>query len=194
MCGIVVIVARPSSRPVPRGAEILAGLDRALSVRSDITAAAQQVAIVDRLLRGTSGVRALIGAPELVLGIHARLDQLDAVIEAEDHRLETVVGTDLEIGNAALIALRDAVWAVRKDRIRTAAAVEALARHDAEEATVAGYLAIQQTLSAIDRLEVRGRDSAGIHLFVWGHGLDTDDPAIAALIAGRDADPLFASG
>ena len=194
MCGIVAIVARPSSRPVPSAAEILAGLDRALSVRSDITAAAQQVATVDRLLRGTAGVRALIGAPELVLGIRARLDQLDAVIEAEDHRLETVVGADLETGNAALIALRDAVWAVRKDRIRTAAAVEALARHDAEEATVAGYLAIQQTLSAIDRLEVRGRDSAGIHLFVWGHGLDTDDPAIAALIASRDNDPLFASG
>ena len=37
---------------------------------------------------------------------------------------------------------------------------------------MAGYLAVQQALSAIDRLEVRGRDSAGLHLFVWNHGLD----------------------
>ena len=40
----------------------------------------------------------------------------------------------------------------------------------------AGYLAIQQAFSAIDRMEVRGRDSAGLHVFVWNHGLDLADP------------------
>ena len=58
----------------------------------------------------------------------------------------------------------------------------------------AGYLAIQQALSAIDRMEVRGRDSAGIHVFVWHHGLDLDDPAVAADLAARGGDPLFQSG
>ena len=50
-------------------------------------------------------------------------------------------------------------------------------RRDAGPAPLAGYLAVQQALSALDRLEVRGRDSAGVHLFVWDHGLDLDDPA-----------------
>ena len=48
-------------------------------------------------------------------------------------------------------------------------------------------------LSAIDRLEVRGRDSAGLHLFVWNHGLDESDPSVAGLVAERGADPLYQS-
>ena len=43
-------------------------------------------------------------------------------------------------------------------------------------------------------MEVRGRDSAGIHVFVWHHGLDLDDPAVAADLAERGGDPLFQSG
>ena len=43
-------------------------------------------------------------------------------------------------------------------------------------------------------MEVRGRDSAGIHVFVWHHGLDLDDPAVAADLAARGGDPLFQSG
>jgi len=46
--------------------------------------------------------------------------------------------------------------------------------------------------SAIDRLEVRGRDSAGLHVFVWGHDIETD--ALATLLVERGTDPLFQSG
>ena len=38
------------------------------------------------------------------------------------------------------------------------------------------FHAIQVALSALDRLEVRGRDSAGLHVLVTGHGLDLTDP------------------
>ncbi|MGA9279328.1 SIS domain-containing protein, partial [Ilumatobacter sp.] len=51
---------------------------------------------------------------------------------------------------------------------------------------------VQQAFSSIDRLEVRGRDSAGIHLYVWGHDIDPD--SLAALVAGRGEDPLFENG
>ena len=61
------------------------------------------------------------------------------------------------------------LWALRRDRLRTVAAVVDLAGGSAGQAALAGYLAIQQALSAIDRMEVRGRDSAGIHVFVWDH-------------------------
>ena len=78
----------------------------------------------------------------------------------------------VEETNAAIIRLRDAAWALRNDRLRTARAVEALAGRDAPVSALQGYLLVQQALSILDRLEVRGRDSAGLHLFVWDHGLD----------------------
>ena len=86
------------------------------------------------------------------------------------------------------------LWALRRDRLRTGAAVADLAGGDAGRASLAGYLSIQQALSAIDRMEVRGRDSAGIHVFVWDHDLDLADTAIAAALAERHGGALFPSG
>ena len=48
---------------------------------------------------------------------------------------------------------------------------------------------IQQALSAIDRLEVRGRDSAGLHVFVWDHGLDSPIRRSPRSLAERGARP-----
>ena len=196
MCGIVAIVSRPSQRPAPAADELLALLDRAVA-SPVLVDAATSVAEVDRLLHGAPGVQSLVGRSELIAGITARLDQIDARIATRDAELEAAVGLtpdDIEAANAELLALRDAVWAVRKDRIRTANAVADFAGRDAGAAAVAGYLAIQQALSAIDRMEVRGRDSAGVHVFVWGHGLDAADPAVQSLLARRTLDPLFQSG
>jgi glutamine---fructose-6-phosphate transaminase (isomerizing) len=67
-------------------------------------------------------------------------------------------------------------------------------RRGAGDAALAGYLSIQQALSALDRLEVRGRDSAGLHVFVWGHDLGPDDPAVRVPLAERSEDPLFQGG
>ncbi len=198
MCGIVAIVSRPSTRPVPAPAEVIAGLDAALGAElSGIDAVAAAAERVDALLHGVPGVRALVGNTELVAALEARLELLDAVALAEERRIEELEGTQSEIveqANAALIRLRDALWAIRRDRLRTAREVEALAGGETGPAALAGYTTVQQALSAIDRLEVRGRDSAGIHLFVWDHGLDPADPAVAAELRTRGADRLFTSG
>ena len=196
MCGIVAIVSRPSARPVPAASELLDLLDRAVD-SPVLVEAAVSVAEVDRLLKGVPGALALAGRSELVAALTARLDQIDARIAQRDAELEEAAGLsvdDIEAANAELLALRDAVWAVRRDRIRTADAVADLAGREPGTAAVAGYLAVQQALSAIDRMEVRGRDSAGIHVFVWHHGLDPADPAVRALIAERQTDPLFQNG
>jgi glucosamine--fructose-6-phosphate aminotransferase (isomerizing) len=195
MCGIVAIVSRPSVRPAPLGSEILAVLDHAVAAPS-LTEAAALVAGLDVALHGVPGTLALAGRSELIAGVQARLDQLDGRIAAREAALEAggLSPDEIEAINAELLAARDAVWAVRKDRIRTAEAVAAFAGLDAGHAAIAGYLAIQQALSAIDRMEVRGRDSAGIHVLVWGHGLDLADPSIAAAVAQRNVDPLFQSG
>ena len=131
-------------------------------------------------------------------GSRARLDQLDAYAAAVDAALAD--------GSAAAEPTRSRRRAPRRSGCatrcgRSAATgcappreVDALAGRDASVPARAGYLAIQQALSAIDRLEVRGRDSAGLHVFVWDHDLDLDDPAVAADLAARGGDPLFQSG
>ena len=53
--------------------------------------------------------------------------------------------------------------------------------------------AVHVAFRSLDRLEVRGRDSAGLHLMLTGHGLDLGAPEIAPLVAGRTDDPLFRS-
>ena len=196
MCGIIAILARPASRQAPTPEELVALLDRAVDAadRGDLQAATAGALEVDRLLHGTPGVSTLVAHPELGAALLVRLDRLDGHAVSREAELEAAVDLDpdaLERANGELIAFRDATWAIRHDRLRTAAAVELLAGRGAAPAAVAGYLAVQQALSAIDRMEVRGRDSAGIHLYVWDHGLSADDPAVAALVASRATDPLF---
>ena len=132
---------------------------------------------------------------ELVSRVESRLDELEAFADEVDHQIESgIVGADdIEGASATLVDLRDASWAIRHDRLRTAREVALLAGRDASVGAMAGYLAVQRALSAIDRLEVRGRDSAGLHLFVWNHGLDDRDPAVAAIGGRAGADPLFQS-
>ena len=69
-----------------------------------------------------------------------------------------------------------------------------MAGRDAGDAALAGFTNIQVVLSALDRLEVRGRDSAGLHLFVWDHGLDLSSEPVRHLLTGRADDELFTSG
>jgi glucosamine--fructose-6-phosphate aminotransferase (isomerizing) len=196
MCGIIGIVSRPPTRATPDVAELVAGLDRAVAAIPDVAAVIGEVGAVDRALRGLPGVLALAGRVDTVAVLGTALDRLEGFAAAIEFDLdENAAGLDaerLEQANAELIQLKDAVWAVRNDRLRTIAAVEALAGRDAATPELAGYLAVQQAFAGIDRLEVRGRDSAGLHVFVWGHDIETS--ALAALMADRGNDPLFQSG
>ena len=195
MCGIIAVVQRSARRTPPTAAEVLAHLDEATGALAPdaaaVDAAAAAVEAVDRLLRGTPGVRALVADGGLAADVEQRVAALDeqlAGIEAslDEGALGLHAGPELEAMNAAIIRLKDATWAVRRDRLPTAAAVAALAGPDASAAALDAYRAVQVALSAIDRLEVRGRDSAGLHLLVEGHGLD-----VASLGLDDRADPLF---
>ena len=209
MCGIIGIVSRPPTRPTPTDDQILAGLDAALAARPDVLAVAGEAAAVDALLKGLPGVLALAGRIDLVASITGRLDQLDAfaaqiesdldasTLAGEDGRdpdegAGGLTADDLERANADLITLKDAVWTIAHDRLRTVREVESLAGPKASPSSLSGYLVAQQAFSAIDRLEVRGRDSAGVHLYLWGHDIGAD--ALATLLAERGHDPLFQSG
>ena len=72
---------------------------------------------------------ALADRPSLIAAIEARLDQLDAYVAGEEARVEDAdaTGPDVERANAALVRAKDVLWALRRDRLRTAAAVSDLA-------------------------------------------------------------------
>ncbi len=134
-------------------------------------AVAVAVEVVDAALRGVPGVRALLGDPQAALLIADRVEQLTTRCDALERELDDGLGaalavTQLEDVNAALVRARDAVWAVGRDRLRTAREVAALAGADPSVAALEAFFSVQVALSAIDRLEVRGRDSAGLHLLV----------------------------
>ena len=196
MCGIIGVVSRPPTRPTPRAENLLGGLDAAVESIPDVASMVVATREVDQALRGLPGVLALEGQPELVAALAERLDRLEfAALEREaelDANPGELSADELEAANADLFALADVIWAIRNDRFRTAREVAALAGRDATRSALAAYLVVQQAFSAIDRLEVRGRDSAGVHLFVWGHDIDAD--SLAALLGERGADPLFENG
>src|SRR4051794_22872967 len=205
MCGIIAVVRRRSDRPAPSPSSLLTPLEGAgeelrgappSDLGSVIDAVAGRAETVNGLLKGTPGVAALLADRALPASLDGLATEIGAALAEREATLDEspASAAELEVVNAGVIRLKDAIWAIQRDRLRTARAVADLAGTGAGPAAIAGFASIQAALSAIDRLEVRGRDSAGLNLLVYGHGLDLDDPAIAALLAGRTRDPLFGAG
>ena len=202
MCGIVAVVRRPGGRIAPSPDRVVAPLHDAVSALAGgvhpaqaCAEAAARVEEADAHLRGAAGVWVLVHDRRLLAEVEGVCTTLSALVADIEARLDA--GGDaahVEAVNAAVTRLKDAVWAVAKDRVRTARAVADLAGNEPSWEAIEAYTSIQQALSAIDRLEVRGRDSAGIHVLVRDHGLDLDSAAGAGLLADRAADPLFRSG
>jgi len=213
MCGIIAVLRRRSRKTPPTPERLLALLAKAEgSLREEPTAerldeAATALAEIDRALRGVAGTWALLQNPSLRSELTTRGAQLQARLDAFERTLDQDVGDDganggadggvdaqqqkdIERRNQALVRLKDALWAVLRDRAPHAEAVLDLANGDLphEDATAA-FSSLQSALSALDRLEVRGRDSAGLSIVV--SGCDADAPAIQALREGREDDPLF---
>ena len=204
MCGIIAIVRQRSKRARPSAARIEDQLDaglRAISTmtvpdRAAILRAAELVEAVDAELVSGPGTELLVSSHTVREAILARTK----AIAAETRTIEEVLegGTarlspaQTDAVSEALVVLRDANWAVAEDRVRTAVQVSELVAAPTG-GQLDGYLGAQQALSAIDRLEVRGRDSAGLHLLVSGHGLEPEELR-ERLGRQERTDPLFTSG
>jgi glucosamine--fructose-6-phosphate aminotransferase (isomerizing) len=194
MCGIIAVLRRPSERPAPDPADVLAAVDRAAALvtadEASLRSAAAELTEVNRLLGGVPGVCTLLDNPDLSAAIKARAGAVAHAVQAIEADLDQGARPATEDVNAAIVDIKDGLWAITRDRLRTAAEVAGLAGPNPSPAAVAAMTSVQVALSALDRLEVRGRDSAGLHLFVTGHGIDPAD----AELAERRTDPLFTSG
>ena len=217
MCGIIAIVRRPATRPVPDAAAVTGMVEGAVAALAGgaaadgvveglapaLRGAADGLQEANRLLCGAAGLRLLLESPATVQDLKALVDAATASVEALESRLDADPSMDpatLEQLNESLVRVRDGLWAVGRDRLRAAHAVSdflagvGLSAGSASPAAVEAYLSVHQALSALDRLEVRGRDSAGLHLLVSGHGLDAGDPAVAQALEIRGSDEAFGSG
>ncbi|HEX6813796.1 MAG TPA: SIS domain-containing protein [Planctomycetota bacterium] len=201
MCGIVAVLRRKSRRQPPapdRLQALLSDAERSLGNGLDadsIDAGAQALQALDQLLKGVPGLMTLLQHGPVARDLRDRLQKLQATVSTFERTLDqTTIAETLDDGvertNEALVRLKDALWAVQRDRLPHAAAVLDLGNGDIPHAAAAAaFSSLQTTLSALDRLEVRGRDSAGVSVIV--SGIDADSPKLRALRAGRDSDPLF---
>jgi glucosamine--fructose-6-phosphate aminotransferase (isomerizing) len=204
MCGIVAVVSRPGARELPDLATLGAALDRCeaafgeilLPTAPSLDAIASNLAAVDLELRERDGIAALVADPVARVALERRVDRCDERLRSIEASLDgsALDGDAIEAINPGLVACKDALWSIRHDRLSAARAVEELLGGGGGPSLRRAFHAIQVALSALDRLEVRGRDSAGLHVLVTGHGLDLTDPTIAEMLAARTADPLFGSG
>lgn len=136
-------------------------------------------------------------AVDAVAEIERKLHDVDSWLDAHAE-VEAVAGDRLETVQAELRRALDLAWTLSQDRLAAAERVCALlAGPTGQQQTipsrsaVIAYTAVDTVLEAIDRLEVRGRDSAGLHLWVT---LDEADlAALPGSVRERD-DPLFRSG
>ena len=170
--------------------------DPALIARLNETA--NSLAEIASMLRGVRGVITLAQQPNVIDGFERLLDDLwgkaDSIESVLDDGAKPPGVTDIEELNSAIVHVRDGIWSVKHDCLRIAKAALDLAGRDATPHAAALFGQIAIALSAIDRLEVRGRDSAGIAVVVRGHSLDLASGTVRAQISERASDPLLRSG
>ena len=208
MCGIIAVLQRTSERPTPDLGVVVAAVRAATTALDGITVPERSViaelgdlgaalTAANGNLGGVPGVLAARQDPSGYADLGRAAEALEAAVTAFDQRLDAAadtLGADVVEDLAeAFLPVRDAAWAIRADRIRTIDAVLALAGADPTQSTIEACTAIQYALSGIDRLEVRGRDSAGIHIFVRNAAVDVSAPEVASELAARALDPLFAN-
>jgi glucosamine--fructose-6-phosphate aminotransferase (isomerizing) len=218
MCGIIAIVRRRASRPVPDAATVIGLVEAAAALvdgaavaadgglgdlAQNLGAAVDRLQDANRLLGGVPGLRLLLASPATIQALESLIESATDAVAGMESRLDADTSLDpgeLEHLNEQLVRIRDGLWAIGRDRLRAARAVSdllsgvGLSGGSASTAAVEAYLSVHQALSALDRLEVRGRDSAGLHLQVSGHGLDLDDPAVVEALERRAGDESFGSG
>ncbi len=199
MCGIIAVMRRVSRRQPPSAdileaavAAVVTALDSGTAT-SNLDEAARLLAELNKQLQGTPGLEMLLAHPDQAQRTARELANITERVEAFEATLYqggSDSGSDIEQQNAALVRLKDALWAVACDRLPHALAVRELwGVGDVPTAAATALSSIQAALAALDRLEVRGRDSAGLSVMV--SGVDLDAPTVRDQVETRGQDSLF---
>ena len=199
MCGIIAVLRGQDNGSALTAEDVLPRLSAAVetlvsapgeldSMITETKKAADVLAAIDQELRTLPGIRMLVFDRPAALVVAGEMERAHGALTNIDSRLDQLT-VDTETLNSALVEVRDALWAIERDRLRNAEAIIDLAQGAPQQSALPGLMSIQTALSAIDRLEVRGRDSAGLQVFVTNHGLPNQ-----ALKGSRFSDPVLRSG
>ena len=206
MCGIIAVLRRlvdHSAASSERTHALVTAASKALAtepneqtLQSVLMSAGESLTALDQELRGIPGLLLLLrdnatreSLTAELTKIEGRIRAFEAVLDSDDLALDAQT---IEIVNALFVTVKDAHWAASRDRIPHAASVAELCSVDSPEISVAAATAlssVQAACSALDRLEVRGRDSAGLSLLVTG--IDANAETVRGLLAKRPERPLF---
>ena len=205
MCGIIAVIGRIGRRQAPAPDHLLAllaeaeGYLAASTTTEKLRMAAVAVTKIDTALRGVAGLWALLENNSLHSELNDRSaaiqQRLAAIEQSFDASLASNDGDDIskqdvELRNQQMVILKDALWSVARDRLPHAQQVRELAGSKLpHQHSAAAFSSLQLALSALDRLEVRGRDSAGISVIV--SDVDAENAELATLLQRRDHDRLF---
>ena len=159
--------------------DLLGEIETALQTLSTETASIE-------LLRDSPARQAMAAACTKLMAWAAELDHLLDMSSALGWDADSVEAVQGVLGQ-----LTDRLYTVLHDRIGVADRARALHPGEPTARSALTYLAIETVLQAVNRLEVRGRDSAG--LSIWVHLDEADRAGLAGALAGR-ADPLLRSG
>lgn len=200
MSGILAVVPAP----VPPRAPDLPGLARTLEQlrlpvpsvanchESTLRRTESALGTVNILLTTPDAEQRLLADHPLLLRLRVAGSRLELAACDADAALDRIAGAlpsaRLEATQQHIRGITDALWTFRHERLShidrlgtylgTAPAIAPIS-------AVTGYRAIEIALRGIDRLEVTGRDSAGLHVWVRGPGVPRVFGSAAEEIAAR---------
>ncbi len=179
MCGIVAVLSRPDARPLPVVSECASKLQQAAEqVRGwgtadelgDLGPAVEACEHVVSELSGFPGLRALLESEGDLAGpVHRLGEAVQRFEQLLDQRAIALGTARTETLNAELVRLKDAAFTLACDRLGNVDKVRGLAGGSTREEHLRAAYDLNVTLNSLDRLEVRGRDSAGLHITVRGN-------------------------
>ena len=144
---------------------------------------------------GRASFLAVLGDSELAQRLDraiVRTEQWVDAVESLAVSSRAVVEEHRELLNRLALTGKDIAWKLRKDVLENLSSVRELAPDDAPE-TLARAYELNLILRSLDRLEVRGRDSAGIAVYVrFGSGQDLE-AFLAGTLAGESCREQVAS-
>ena len=200
MCGIIAIIRRSAQREAPTATRVRKLIDSIPDITPEdlqgIHLLIESLVLLENETSGVPGTISLLDNSELLTLLIEKCKIIETSITNLERTLDQANSDlqDIENINACIIQVKDLIWSLRNDRVRLINSVRELCQDKRERGLVETFTSIHEALSALDSLEVRGRDSAGLHVMIQDHGLDLNDPTLLSEIKDRSSDNEFKSG